>query len=214
LIRNPPASSAAGSYLFYTDNDLCREMGEVGSWLETANFTSDGVDNCSAYSQDASSYSFQCEQNTLDADSDLEMDFSEDGVNPISNTTNQPASRRPILVPKPPSTKKGGPGSRSPSPTRKILTLLERARPSVRYRQPGNAVVQPDQVINLRKSITEDRGLQVIPKALEVSIFATHGIDHLLYRFTDQICRLTCDKQTQTVSRTSLRACLTNAQSP
>src|SRR5947199_10578706 len=52
-----------------------REMGEADSWLETANFTSDGVDNCSAYSQGASSYSFQCEQNTLDADSDLEMDF-------------------------------------------------------------------------------------------------------------------------------------------
>ena len=39
----------------------CHEMGEVDSWLETANFTSDGVDNCSAHSQGASSYSFQCE---------------------------------------------------------------------------------------------------------------------------------------------------------
>ena len=114
----------------------------------------------------------------------------------------QPApslTRRPILVPKPPFFKRGGPGSRSPNPTRKILTLLECARPSVRYRQPGNAVVQPYQVINLRKSVIKDKGLLVIPRALEVSIFATHGVNHLLYRtrsFTDQICRLVCDKQT------------------
>jgi hypothetical protein len=122
------------------------------------------------------SYHFIVQQNTLDADSNLEMDFSEDGLNPISNTINQPTSRRPILVPKPPSTGKGGPGSRSRSPTRKILTLLERARPSVRYRQPGNAVIQPDQVINLRKSITEDKGLQVISRAWR-SVFLRQSLE-------------------------------------
>jgi hypothetical protein len=149
-------------------------MAEVDSWLRTTNFTFDDVGNCSAYPQGASSYSSQWKQKTRDADSDLEMDFSEDGLSPTSDSTSQPTSsltRRPILVPKPPSTKRGGPGSRSPSPTRKILTLLERARPSVRYRQPGNTVVQPDQVINLRKLIIKDRGLRVIPRALEVSYF-------------------------------------------
>ena len=175
---------------------------EVDSWLKTTNFTSD----------DVGSYSSQWEQNTANADLDMES--------PTSDSTSQPASflaRRPVLVPTPPSTKRSGTGSRTPSPTRKILALLECARPSVRCRQPGNTVVQPDQVINLRKSIIKNRGLRVIPGALKVSIVAMHGVDHRLFRtrsFTDQTCRLACDKQTQTVSRTSLKACLTNPQGP
>lgn len=142
-------------------------MDRVDSWLETTNFTSDDV-------QLALSYLSRWEQDTPDADSDLGMDFSDDGLSPTSENTSQPVSflgHMPKLVPKAPSSKRG---SRTPSPTRKILTLLERARPPIQYRQPGNAVVQPDQVINLRRSIIKDKGLQVIPRALEVSIFATH----------------------------------------
>jgi hypothetical protein len=56
-------------------------------------------------------------------DIESEMDVSETG-SVVSSSTRQVSTsleQRPILVPKPPSTKRSTKGSRSPSPTRKLL---------------------------------------------------------------------------------------------
>lgn len=70
-------------------------------------------------------------------------------------------SHRPILKPK--SRKDGG---RSPSPTRRLLTLLEQANPSVRCCQPGSGVEMPPRVVELRTSLMKDLGMKVIPRGL------------------------------------------------
>lgn len=75
-------------------------------------------------------------------------------------------TNRPILEPTPPSTKRT---TRTPSPTRKLLTLLEQARPPLKCCQPGNAVgTLPERVVALRRYLARDLGKGCIPKELEV----------------------------------------------
>ena len=92
--------------------------------------------------------------------------MSEEGST-ISNTTPS-LSSRPILVPTPPSSKRSTAGKRSPSPTRKLLALIKDASPPVHVSQPGNAVIQPASVSDLRSYLSKGIGMNIIPRALEV----------------------------------------------
>ena len=74
---------------------------------------------------------------------------------------------RSILVPTPPSTKRSI-TKRSPSPTRKLLALLAVATPPIRVCQPGNMVVVPDSVSEVRRALLKDVGVGIIPRAVEV----------------------------------------------
>jgi hypothetical protein len=75
-------------------------------------------------------------------------------------------ANRPILEPTPPSTKRT---TRTPSPTRKLLTMLEQARPPLKCCQPGNAVgTLPERVVALRRYLAKDLGKSCIPRDLEV----------------------------------------------
>jgi hypothetical protein len=102
-------------------------------------------------------------------------DFMEDEVRSLSlsEISSQSPSldvfrNRPILRPKAPSKKASSAGSRSPSPTRKLLAQLENATPAVKFHYPGNTVVQPEQVATLRKLLAKDIEQKVIPRSLEV----------------------------------------------
>lgn len=77
---------------------------------------------------------------------------------------------RPVLSPTPPSTRRGAKGSRSLSPIRKSMSLLERATPFIRFCQPGKAVTQPHEVVTLRRFLVSDLGMRIIPYAFEVSV--------------------------------------------
>src|SRR5439155_4185782 len=75
-------------------------------------------------------------------------------------------ANRPILEPTPPSTKRT---TRTPSPTRKILTLLEQARPPLKCCQTGSAVgTLPERVVALRRFLAKDLGKGCIPRDLGV----------------------------------------------
>ncbi|KAK5215851.1 hypothetical protein LTR96_011323 [Exophiala xenobiotica] len=97
------------------------------------------------------------------------MEGSEDSASIISSLASQLVSlaQRQILTPTPPSTRRSGNGSRSPSPIRKVMSLLERATPSIRFCQPGKAVTQPAEVVALRRFLVKDLGVQVLPSAFE-----------------------------------------------
>jgi hypothetical protein len=85
----------------------------------------------------------------------------------ISSSTGKASTsirQRPTLVPTAPSTKQ----SRSPSPTRKLLALLERGRPPIRICQLGNAGELPEEVVKLRRALMKDKDLRIIPRALQV----------------------------------------------
>lgn len=75
-------------------------------------------------------------------------------------------ANRPILEPTPPSTRRT---PRTPSPTRKLLTMLEAARPPLKCCQPGNAVgALPDRVVALRRYLAKGLGKGCIPRDLKV----------------------------------------------
>ncbi|KAK5018655.1 hypothetical protein BJ546DRAFT_1080218 [Cryomyces antarcticus] len=102
------------------------------------------------------------------------MEYPSEDTRSITSASTSQASRRipildfanrVILEPTPPS--KRSTATRSPSPTRKLLTLLEQARPSVNFSQPDGAVAQPQRVVELRKWLSTDLGVGVIPKALK-----------------------------------------------
>src|ERR1700739_973978 len=65
---------------------------------------------------------------------------------------------RPTLVPTPPSTKRSTKESRSPSPTRKLLALLERGSRPIWICQLGNGEL-PEEVVKLRRALMKDKGL-------------------------------------------------------
>ena len=92
--------------------------------------------------------------------------MSEEGSVVSNNTI--PGKSRLILVPTPPSSKRGTEGKRSPSPTRKLLALIKDAKPPIHISQPGNAVMQPTTVSSLRSHLSKDIGIGIIPKVLEV----------------------------------------------
>jgi len=77
---------------------------------------------------------------------------------------------RPILYPTPPSTRQ-----RSPSPTRKILSQLKLATPSLRVCQPDVRVEQPPAVKRLRSMLIAKLSSDVIPHSLEVVVFPFRG---------------------------------------
>jgi hypothetical protein len=97
--------------------------------------------------------------------------MSEDGNSSNASQLMRSVTNRPVLVPTPPSTKRSTTGKRSPSPTRKLLTLLSNANPPIRICQPGNAVVQPQYVSGLRRFLMKDVGVLAIPRALEVRCY-------------------------------------------
>jgi hypothetical protein len=87
-------------------------------------------------------------------------------------------ANRPILEPTPPSTKRT---TRTPSPTRKLLTLLEHARPPLKCCQPGNAVgTLPDRVVALRRHLAKDLGKSCIPREFRVRCPLQHCRRHSL----------------------------------
>ncbi|MCJ1476734.1 hypothetical protein MMC13_005403 [Lambiella insularis] len=96
----------------------------------------------------------------------LLLSMSEDGSTSNTSQFSRSLTNRPMLVPTPPSSKRST-GKRSPSPIRKLLALLSKANPPIRICQPGNAVVQPRHVANLRKFLTKDTGVRAIPRVLE-----------------------------------------------
>ena len=108
------------------------------------------------------------------------MEGSEDAASVTSNPTSQPTLRtlRHVLIPTPPSSKRGAKGARSPSPTRKAIALLERASPSIRFCQPGKAVIQPPEVVLLRRFLGADVGIQVIPLAFEAGVSLFISLRH------------------------------------
>lgn len=101
---------------------------------------------------------------------ELLYDMSEDGSTSNTSQFSRSFMNRPVLVPTPPSSKRSTTGRRSPSPTRKLLALLSKADPPIRIYQPGNAVVQPQHVADLRKFLMKDTGVRVIPRVLEVRL--------------------------------------------
>ncbi|KIX01923.1 uncharacterized protein Z518_07862 [Rhinocladiella mackenziei CBS 650.93] len=102
------------------------------------------------------------------------MKDSEDPARIIFSSTSRPASLvyQPILTPTPPSTQHGMTGSRSPGLIRKAMGLLERATPSIRFCLPEKAVIQPFEVVTLRRFLVRDLGIRVIPSAFEAYLQA------------------------------------------
>jgi hypothetical protein len=140
---------------------------------------------------------------------DSEMDDSENGSIATSRSTatvSTSISYRPTLVPTLPSTKRSTKGSRSPSPTRKLLALLERGSPPIRICQLGNAGELPEEVVKLRRALMKDKGLRIIPRALQVRIIAT------AYRILADGNRITCEERILMDSSTYLRTCLTKTR--
>ncbi|KAF8855803.1 hypothetical protein BDZ45DRAFT_727874 [Acephala macrosclerotiorum] len=74
---------------------------------------------------------------------------------------------RPILYPTPPSTRQ-----RSPSPTRKVLSQLKLATPSLRVCQPDVRLEQPPAVRRLRSILIAKLSSEVIPYSLETRLRA------------------------------------------
>jgi len=74
---------------------------------------------------------------------------------------------RPILHPTPPSTRQ-----RSPSPTRKVLSQLKLATPSLRVCQPDVRLEQPPAVRRLRRMLIMRLSSEVIPHGLEVAMYS------------------------------------------
>jgi hypothetical protein len=73
---------------------------------------------------------------------------------------------RPVLHPTPPSTRQ-----RSPSPTRKVLSQLKLAIPSLRVCQPDVRLEQPPAVRRLRSMLIMKLSSGVIPHGLKVIVF-------------------------------------------
>jgi hypothetical protein len=142
---------------------------------------------------------------------DCTMDALEDEASVVSSSSQHASfARRPILTPTPPSTKRAARASRSPSPTRKILALLERATPPIRLCQPGNAIIQPKEIADLRRLLMKDRGIRVIPRALEVSTQFTPHTSSTLLR--DISCSPIFEQRIPMGLRTSLKSCSTTAR--
>ncbi len=80
---------------------------------------------------------------------------------------------RPILYPTPPSTRQ-----RSPSPTRKVLSQLKLATPSLRVCQPDVRLEQPPAVRRLRRRLMAKLSSEVIPHSLEVVVFPFNSRVH------------------------------------
>lgn len=105
-----------------------------------------------------------------DSTSSVVDDFqmSDHGSTSSVSQTSLALNKRPVLIPSSPS-KRQSAGKRSPSPTRKLLTLLATARPPIRVCQPGSEVGQtPQLVTDLRRFISHNNGMHVIPEALKV----------------------------------------------
>lgn len=97
-----------------------------------------------------------------------DFQMSEHGSTSSVSQTSLALNKRPVLIPSSPS-KRQSAGRRSPSPTRKLLTLLATARPPVRVCQPGSEVGQtPQLVTDLRRFLSHNNGMHVIPEALKV----------------------------------------------
>lgn len=75
-------------------------------------------------------------------------------------------ANRPILHPIPPSTRQ-----RSPSPTRKVLSQLKLATPSLRVCQPDVRLEQPPMVGRLRSMLIRKMSANVIPHCFKVVFF-------------------------------------------
>jgi hypothetical protein len=115
-----------------------------------------------------STSSFQTRKRTYDTACGMESDDASAHVSVAlsdqeSLTPHSIISNRPILQPKPPSQR-----SRSSSPTRKLLALLEHATPPIKCCQPGNAVTQPHEVATLRSRLVRGWGEGIIPRGLAV----------------------------------------------
>jgi len=96
------------------------------------------------------------------------MEPSEDGSSSFSHSAFDPTTR-PILSPEAPSSRRGYGASRPPSPTRKLLGLLERASLPIKCCQPGRSgVKQPAEAAELRKILSKDVRSRAIPRTLEV----------------------------------------------
>ena len=160
----------------------------LSSWLATA---SDWVDPAEVYHQHqdpttlsflssqvpfpcpTSMYSFALRDSTQARKRKRSMN-SDTASNVSGETTRTRATtksatsfqNRPILRPTPPSTRQ-----RSTSPTRKVLSQLRLATPSLQVCQPDVGLEQPPAVRRLRSMLITKLSSKVIPHSLEVVIF-------------------------------------------
>lgn len=96
--------------------------------------------------------------------SDVASDASGGTSRTRSTTTSFP--KRPILHPTPPSSRQ-----RSTSPTRKVLSQLKLATPSLRVCQPDVRLEQSPAVRQLRSMLINKLSAEVIPYSLQVIVF-------------------------------------------
>jgi hypothetical protein len=96
------------------------------------------------------------------------MEDSEDHSSTVSSSANL-IDDRPILVPRPPMPRKSR-SSRSRSPTRTIMSLLEQAKPPIRFCQPTKSINSPAEVTKLRNLLSTKCNVGIIPAAFKVSV--------------------------------------------
>jgi len=103
---------------------------------------------------------------------------------------------RPILHPTPPSTRQ-----LSPSPTRKVLSQLKLATPSLRVCQPDVRLEQPPSVRRLGSMLITRLSSEVIPYSLEVVVFSFNSSCPWLIQ-----CRLDSEPQIPTRLKVSMHS--------
>ena len=98
----------------------------------------------------------------------MNVDTASDASGETSRTKTTTTSfpNRPILNPTPPSSRQ-----RSNSPTRKVLSQLKLATPSLRVCQPDIRLEQPPAVRQLRSMLINKLSAEVIPYSLQVMLF-------------------------------------------
>lgn len=124
-----------------------------------------------AFTSPASLYSFALRGSTRvrkrkeSMNSDTASNVSQETTRTRATTTSATSfQNRPILHPTPPSTR-----HRSPSPTRKVLSQLKLATPSLRVCQPDVRLEQPPAVRRLRSMLITKLFSEVIPYILVFS---------------------------------------------
>ena len=167
------------------ESKQCDSSSYLSSWLATANDRFDPAELHNQPDQDPTLPFFSL-QTTFTSSTSLsslalrnstrvrkrKRSMNSDTASNVSGETTRTTTsatsfqNRPILHPTPPSTRQ-----RSPSPTRKVLSQLKLATPSLRVCQPDVRLEQPPAVRRLRSMLIKKLSSDVIPHSLEVFVF-------------------------------------------
>lgn len=153
-------------------------LASVSDWVDTTELELQGQDSILPRSLSSristslsppNSFTFhktQARQRKRNMNSDTASNTSEEMTKSKATATSATSfQNRPILYPTPPSIRQ-----RSSSPTRKVLSQLKLATPSLRVYQPDVRLEQPPAVRQLRSMLIKKLSSNVIPRSLETRL--------------------------------------------